>query len=59
MEINGKKLDFIDHYRRAAKDLRSSKIHSVGWQPIYMELVWSLEHLLRQVAKDLLHSKGK
>ena len=52
MDTKGGRLEFIDHYRRAAKDLRSSKLQSVGWQPVYMELIWSLEHLLRQIASD-------
>lgn len=59
MDIEGKKLEFIDHYRRAAKDLRSSKLHSVGWQPVYMELIWSLEHLIRQIASDTNMVVGK
>lgn len=52
MDIKDRKLEFVGHYRRAAKDLRSSKLHSVGWQPVYMDLIWSLEHLLRQIASD-------
>lgn len=59
MDIKGRKLEFIDHYMRAAKDLRSSKLHSVGWQPVYMELIWSLEHLLRQIASDAKLEVGK
>ncbi len=40
-------------------DLRSSKLHSVGWQPVYMELIWSLEHLLRQIASDVKMEVGE
>jgi hypothetical protein len=52
MDIKDRKFEFVDHFKRASKDLKSSELHSVGWQPIYMELIWSLEHLLRQIVSD-------
>lgn len=45
--------EFLPHYRRAAFELRASKVRTGGWQPVYMQLVWSLELLLRRIVTDL------
>lgn len=49
----GTSFEFLPHYRRAASELRASEVRTGGWQPVYMELVWSLELLLRRIVTDL------
>ena len=50
--------EFLPHYRRAASELRTSKVRKGGWQSVYMELVWSLELLLRRIVSDLTIDVG-
>lgn len=45
-------IEFLPHYRRAASELRTSGVRSGRWQSIYMELMWSMELLLRRIATD-------
>lgn len=44
--------EFLPHYRRAASELRASKV-SRDWRDVYRDLVLSLQHLLLSIVTDL------